>query len=73
MRCNYRVTICIHGNNAAINFDVPVLSLAGDYCFVVKDFPAAECNDIFYIIAKCEITANAIHAHWCRVEFFDIF
>ena len=73
MRCDYRVTIGIYGNHTAINFDVPVFALSGDCSFVAKNFLAAELNDIFYIIAKFEITADTLHAHCCRVEFFDIF
>ena len=73
MRCNYRVTVGIYGDYAAINFDIPVFSLAGDVCCGGKNFLTAERNDIFYIIAEFQITADTFHAHCCCVEFVEVF
>ncbi len=70
--CDYRVAAGVYGYNTAINFDVPVFALSGDCSFAAKNFLAAELNDIFYIIAKFEITADTVYAHWRGVKFFDI-
>ncbi len=73
MRCNYRKTVSIHSELTSVNPDIPVLSLPGNDCVAVQDFLATPDNDIFYIITKPEVAANAVYAHRCCVKFFDVF
>ena len=73
MRCNYRKAVSIHSELTSANFDIPVLSLPGNDCVAVQDVLVAPGNDVFYIITKPEVAADAVYAHWCSVKFFDAF
>ena len=73
MRSNNCETVGIHSELTSVNFDIPVFALSGNDCVAVQDFLAVPGNDVFYIITKPEVAADAVYAHGGCVKFFDVF
>ena len=70
MRCNNCITKRVYGYFDTVNFTVPVFALLVDITTAIQNFPFAEFHDID--IGKFQVSLDAVHAHFGRVDFFDV-
>ena len=73
MRSDERVTECIHRDDAAVNFAIPVFSLSRDGGAWGLNLIFAPDNHILDFLAKLKISSDAVHAHRSSVKLIQVF